>query len=413
MATYKGKMLSQMSAGERQKRIAELVASHNTGAIKDAKYLPAAQRKQRELNTRLAQPIVAGSSVTNRDLAHQRSAATDLQFGANAVGKAAQQGKDVSGWFADYLRELNQHSQNVGQIGQQAQSNLTNIGSSIRGLDQSQLDKQVGSAQADAASRGQVVEPGVAQRGSDASAVRQALLASMQGVQNQQAAGSSTYADALAHVVGPGQKLQAQAQERGKLTDLESKIGAFRTNFDATTKADEAKTVLANQAFNLNQDKATNTAKTAAASRKAAAHKWAQATNTTYGLSNGAVAQLRKTAAGKARLEKAQAARDKLLHPPKSPSTTDKDEYGNTLVQRTSRTSDFRKALKAAQSAPTVKGQKKTAASVAATLSVLYPTMNQDVLLGAAQMALLKRVGPNTAKALAQLGVDSTRYRTK
>ncbi len=408
---YKGKTLDQMTSSERAKRVAELVRTKNTSAIKNPQYLPANLRKERELNTRLKQPIVPGSTVTNRDLAHQRSAAVTTEFGADAVPKAEQQGRDVSGWYDQYLAQLNAYQQGVKASQDKATQNLAGLAT----INQGPVEQ---------APQGPGSNASVAGLGQQAQLSRSNQFANLQGVSEVQGKNANDYAAALAHVIGPGQKLSAQAGEQQKVKDLVSKIGAFKTSFDAETKSGESKNVqaaesnrIARKAFNLKETTAKSADADKTIKRRLASKKWAQTTDTTYGISNGAVSSLRKQGpSGRAKLESMKAKRDKLLHPPKDKSSsTYKDPFGNTRDARIGRTSDFRKIVEDAKQTAALH-KKKTGKTLSwrEVLNIIgpdYKTTNVDVLNGAVQVGALGKVGPNTAKALEALGLDPARYK--
>src|SRR3954465_14357453 len=110
MAAYQGKKLAQMTSTERAARIKALIASHNTSAIPD-KYLPAKQAGQRNLNARLDAPVVPGSGLSNRDLAHEATAATQLQYGPAQQALNTQIGSNlnqprVTGGYYDQWRQI-------------------------------------------------------------------------------------------------------------------------------------------------------------------------------------------------------------------------------------------------------------------------------------------------------------------
>lgn len=244
-------------------RVAQLRANAGTRAALPDKYLTPQQRAQRALNQRLDQTVTPGSSLTYRQLAHQRQASLDTQFGPQeqALGQqlSSQQqlNRDLQSGFDAYLADLRSHAQNTGNIvGAANQANQQLVGS----IGNLRTDVGGSPAQGDA---------------DQAAAVRQKLLASF-GVQ-QAGAGQAnqTYADTLANVVGPGQKLQSIAQGgrneqaiRGKLTGLAAQRGAAGQQYDADTIAAEAKNVLANAAFGLDQARADASAAAGRATRR-------------------------------------------------------------------------------------------------------------------------------------------------
>jgi hypothetical protein len=228
---YHGKKLTELKGAERAARIKQLVSNPAIRKLVPTADLPSSYRHQRELNTRLNSPIVEGGTTTQRDLAHSREAAVTTQFGPNAVGAYQQREKDTGGWYDQYLAELAKHQQNVQGFGQEAQGQVANLGN---------VQGPAGSTPQDA---------GVQATAGQADAVRKSLLGAMQGQLAGQGASANTYADTLANVVAPGQKVQALTQARGATDELKGKIGAFRTQFEQQAKTDEGKSVLAQQAL--------------------------------------------------------------------------------------------------------------------------------------------------------------------
>jgi hypothetical protein len=111
-----------------------------------------------------------------------------------------------------------------------------------------------GQANAGAAARGMGPAGDLAPMASDATAVRQAMTGSFAAQQAAQNAAAQTYADSLAHVVGPTQKLAGQAVAQGKvktardkLADTKQQRGASALQYQTDTKASESKNVLAGQ----------------------------------------------------------------------------------------------------------------------------------------------------------------------
>jgi hypothetical protein len=62
-------------------RARQLAANPATRAALADKFLSPAQLKQRQLNQRLDTPVTPGSTLTNRQLAQQRNAAVQVQYG--------------------------------------------------------------------------------------------------------------------------------------------------------------------------------------------------------------------------------------------------------------------------------------------------------------------------------------------
>jgi hypothetical protein len=226
--------------------------------------LPANLRQQRETNTRLATPIVPGSSMTEGGLANAAQAATTTRYGPQERSLTEQQGiaqqtqRDTGSFYDQYLKDLAQHAANVAGFQQGAQQGMAQVAQGITGLAGSQ-----GAALQQQAN--QTAVPGVAPAGnlgptaSDAASVQQQMIAAFQAQQAQTGAADSSYADAQARVVGPGQKLAAQAQAAGRTRDVGKQIqslrdeeGAFNQQFRDTRRQDEFKNVLAQQTLGAN-----------------------------------------------------------------------------------------------------------------------------------------------------------------
>jgi hypothetical protein len=263
----------------------------------DAKYLTPGQRKQRELNTRLNAPVTPGSSMTARDVAHQADSAVRLQYAGpeqqvqSNIAAREQTEKDVGNWFAKFQDDLRTHAQNIQSIGQQGVTAATG------------LTQAAGGMQA----------PGGTATPDDANAakVRAAMAASLGGLTNQTASANSTYADTLANVVAPGQRVVGMMgarkdtmSVRDKLSALKADEGAANQKYRSDLVADEAKNVLAQQALGLDVAKTQTAAqqqqlqlsetsrhnkaseKNTAASRQAQAQANAGKVNQ-YGYTNG------------------------------------------------------------------------------------------------------------------------------
>jgi hypothetical protein len=164
-------------------------------------------------------------------------------------------------------------------------------------LDQTNLTAQQSAMQADAANRGATVDPRLAQDASNASLVRQALQGSLGALIAQHGLSAGNQASNLANVVGPGQRLQAQAQNmrqqgalQEQLTSLKGQEGSFAQTFLDSLSQNEAKNILAASIASgkdlTAQERITETTrhnkaseKNTAASRKSAAAAKGQTVN--------------------------------------------------------------------------------------------------------------------------------------
>jgi hypothetical protein len=258
-AKPKGKLQKQIAAGDR----AAIKRAYANPAWR--RYLSPAQLKsqnpkaaqRRAMNERLAQPITPGSTTTERDLAREAHANLALEYGPQeadlqrTLGEQQQRERDTGSFYDQYLTQLRQNQANVDQARQQAAGQLAATQAGITGLGAANLTQLQNPAVADAQARGTQAADltGLA---SSAAATRQALMGSFQAQQALQGAAADRYAGGIANVVGPGQKLQAQAQAAGKTadvrkqqTELTAKRSAADVAFRAGRRAEEAKNLLA------------------------------------------------------------------------------------------------------------------------------------------------------------------------
>jgi len=228
-----------------------------------ASMLPGRLRAQRATQRRLAQPVVPGGSLTQAELKRQTAAMATTKYAPleaqqrQAVQGAQAQQRDVGGWYDQYLAALAQHSQNVANIQQQAQQNLAGTQAGITGLSGQDYRDLQSQANADAAQR-QAVAADFGRTASDAAAIRQALIGSFQAQQAGEGAAAQGYADALARVVAPTQKLAGLAQAAQGVTRARQaqqttalQRGADITTWRAQLTDQERKNILAAQALGV------------------------------------------------------------------------------------------------------------------------------------------------------------------
>jgi hypothetical protein len=271
MAKKKQTLAQRIAADPKLK--AKYLANPGLRAKLPPSMLTPAQRKVRETNAYNSAPITEGSAVTNKQLATEADNAATVQFGGLRQQYTADQnraqslGRDQNDWYNAYRAELAQHATNTRAIGDAAVAQIGQLGQGARALDQSQSTAQQQAMAADAANRGATVDPATAQNASDASQVRQQMLAGFGSQQAGVGAAHSQYADTLAHVVAPTQQLQASAQAVNRvdavgaqLAGLAQREGALKSSYSSGRIADEAKTVLSKQALGLDTAKAKQTA---------------------------------------------------------------------------------------------------------------------------------------------------------
>lgn len=265
-------------------RIQKLAANPGTRAALADKYLNPTQLKQRQLNQRLNAPVVDGSSLTNRELAHQRDAAVNVEYAPTEqvlntkLGQSKQLTKDTAGWYQEFQNQVNKLKGDVASSNAQQNTANANLVGAVG---------QLGSQTA-------VGDGGVRSDADKASAVRQALSGSFGAMMAAKGSNQADYAANLADVVAPGQKLSAlnqSAKATGSVQDqlaaLAREKGAFGSKFMSDTVAGEAKNVLANKALGLDISKAaTQAEQNSPAGKGAAAAATSEATTASkYGYS--------------------------------------------------------------------------------------------------------------------------------
>lgn len=245
-----------------------------------AKYLSKGQQQQRAMNVRLAQPVASipgtqlASPVTERDLAHEAGAATNVRYGpqegaiAEQLAQAVQQKSDTNTWYEDYKNRLQTYQQQVGAYQQGANDAMQGLQQGVTGL--GQQDNAFVQSQQAGMPQGTASAPpaSVGQNANAALAVRQGIAGNYGANQAQVGAANNTYASNLANVVGPQQQLTALSEKQGGInkvltrkTTLKGQEGDYNQQYRATRRSDETKNLLAAGALGIN---ATN-AKTSAA----------------------------------------------------------------------------------------------------------------------------------------------------
>lgn len=179
-------------------------------------------RTPRKHRGRGGQPIAPGSTLTRRQFRKLVKATVNAQFApqeaeqARQESEARQQGVDMQGFYDQYLAELAKHQANT-------QANAAASNAAFGQLAGS-LKSQAPALNADSA---------------NASLVRQALTAGFGSQLAGQGANASQYADTLAHVVAPGQKLQQAALSQHQLQDFarrREELAAQKGAVKATTR---------------------------------------------------------------------------------------------------------------------------------------------------------------------------------
>lgn len=308
-----------------------LAENPNTRRAVADKFLTPEQLKMRRQIAFDRAPIIPGSTLTNADVARQRKAAVQLQYGPQeqALGQqyATQQtqNRDMSAAYDGYLKELAGHQANVKANTDAANAAVAALVGQQQGQAQTDAQGRQQASQQVAAGRGGAPSSSVELDAQKASTIRQALLGSFGALTANTGRNVTDYADTLAHVVGPGQKLQAGAQGQRALgaigaqqTSLKRQEGAYGAQFEGQAKSDEARDVLALAALTGKETIANQASKDRNASREAAGHRWASAVNK-YGVTNGAWASWGKSPDGQKKRQKAIDDYNAVTHPPKAP----------------------------------------------------------------------------------------------
>lgn len=294
-------------------------------------------RKRATKRTRvnpLDAPVVAGSGLTQGALAKQAQTASETVYGP-AERQAQGIARDTPGYYDQYINELKAHSAIAAQYGAGAVAQMGALGQGVLGFDQQQAAGQQQAAQADAATRGGTVDPGLTGMASNASTARQALLASFGQQQASVNAATNVATDAKARVVAPGQKLQAIAGAAGKVSDLQRQKGAYNQKYRDQAVADELKNVLAGQALGLNTAKVKLGAQESAAKLKQSGAALAETAQ--YHQGQLSVAQQNaNTAATKAAATAAAKGKPKRLSAQQHSATRDQLDRTSALIKKLS-----------------------------------------------------------------------------
>ena len=209
------------------------------------------------------QPIMAGADVTNRQAVKQARAATTTRYAPlvgqqrRAVGEARTFQRDIGGFYDDYLNKVRQQSENVNQIGQQAQGAVAGTQAGVTGLantDLTQLNQAATRTPPRAAPRPATWRrwppgrppPGRRWSGRSPRSRRRRTPPTRPTPRNR------------ANVVAPGQRLGATVGAQGRLEKARSHLadtfrekGAYKQTQLADIRESEGKNVLARQTLGL------------------------------------------------------------------------------------------------------------------------------------------------------------------
>jgi hypothetical protein len=240
---------------------------------------PAPKPKAKAKKLNLNKPLVAGSNVTLGDVLKAATAAAKVEFGGQLgeaqknLGGAKAFATDLGGpggFYDQYLAKLQQHATNVNATGQAASTAIQGLQAGVTGLGQQTLAPIQGQANAQAAATGMGPAGDLTGLADQALGVRQALVTAFGTGQAARNKAAEDYADALANVVGPQEKLGGITQARGKVEEarknvqtVRGQIGAFKTKYISEAKDEATKNVIAEAT--LEGKTASELAKTTAA----------------------------------------------------------------------------------------------------------------------------------------------------
>lgn len=421
---YKGKsldVLKKSDPGGFKARIAHLIATGNSAAV-PTKYLPAGAGKilqQRNLKARLDSPVTPGSSLTNRDLAHEAASTIQTTYQPQEQAMNAQEGQLVNQranlpqYYQNYLGVLKGAQTQAGADAARTGANIAALGASAQQAATTQDASVLARMQQDAQSRGATVDPSLAANAANAASSSRSVADAQAGTANLLGLAQQ----GLLRMTEAGAGL-AQQEGIGKLNAQQSQLAQQNT----ALKREEG---LANQAYRTKRrsDEVTSVATSSLAGVNAAA----KAAGVEQGAKRVSIAQQNADTAAKRAASAGQpstvakppsnytgspadwnalsrSARDAYVkaHPTgKGTSKTNtKDQYGNTPLQRRSAASAYKKALRIGR---VIGGNDPS--QILLALTQKFPSVDDTILAGAAQEAALGHIGPKTAAHLKRRGV--------
>ena len=199
-------------------RVKKLAKDPGTRSTIPTRLLPQSYRAEREKNARLNAPVAPGSGLTNRQLGRDTKSYMTQKYGqgdlAERQGIATQEGvnRDTTGWYDKYLQDLRTHAANVNSFADQNVQQAQGVAQGIQRIGQQALGGQT-----DPVSQG---------LNAAAADTRARYAGSFAGQASAVGTANKNYASTVANVVGPGQRLQAQAQGARALTTLKEKATA-------------------------------------------------------------------------------------------------------------------------------------------------------------------------------------------
>ena len=196
-------------------RVRKLAKDPGTRSTIPTRLLPQQYRQARALNQRLDAPVAPGSGLTGRQLGRDTKSYITQKYGMG--DQAEQQGirtqqqlnTDTTGWYDKYLQDLRTHAANINTFADQNVAQTMGAGQGIANAAGQAL-----------AGQGDPISQGINAAAAD---TRQRYAGSFAGQASAVGTANKNAASNVAFVVGPGQKLQAQAQGGRALTTLREK----------------------------------------------------------------------------------------------------------------------------------------------------------------------------------------------
>jgi len=371
-------MAKKYTVGKKKYTLAQMLANPRLrGQLPDSK-LPANLLAMRKTNQANKKPAGPGSSMTVGDI----NSILDTQFGGQSKALAQRQ-TEIPTWFNNYraaldVMQADQTQRTAGAV-QATQTFGANAAANTQAAN-TQTNNQTAAANAISGAGG--VDAAALQRQQAAENVRQTGIGNWAGLAQQLGNNQSAF-NAGTRTQSYGMENNAKSELGKAYSDLFTK----RASSYQDLLAGEQKSKLEAAAFNLKTTDtlADNSRQDASLQETTRSHK------------------ANETAAEK-RLRLAQ----EKAADAKNGKGNGKDQYGNTLKQRRSVKSDYRKA---ANTAATMKNSKdpnvrpKTLSQAISTLSGLYPNVDIDVITAAAEKTFRGKVNSKRKRSLKQIGL--------
>lgn len=231
---------------------------------------------KRALLASLAKNPAAAKAAPVDPLKEAVDAGVQLRYG-QAESVLRQQQKDIPGYFKAYQEQLARASEANRQAAAAAQAGFQQTIAGTSAADAARAGQAGEAMQADAARRGAVVDPRLAQESADAASVRRQMLAALAG-ESAVAGQSQAGLDAQAVRSGAAQLVGAQQASARKLADLTAEKAAYGADLKAKLEAAAAEQAqkeqeaafdqqLAAAAFGLDVKKAQTAERNAAQDR--------------------------------------------------------------------------------------------------------------------------------------------------